>query len=86
MGRPSEVSDGHPADVCVTPPGRKTMLRKLAITAGLLAFVGALGGCFSLNGEENTRIINKWGRDADSVRALTNKYFFNYDRDDPRDW
>jgi hypothetical protein len=63
------------------------MFRKFVISAGLLAFVSALGGCFSLtNWDENTRMIDKWGSDADSVRALTNKYFFNFDRDDPRDW
>lgn len=60
------------------------MIRKLVVAAGLLAVVTALGGCFSLtNWDEDTRMVNKWGRDADSLRNLTNKYFFNYDRYDP---
>ena len=46
------------------------MVRKFVISAGLCAFVGALGGCFSLNWDENTRMIDKWGRDADDIRAL----------------
>ncbi|MCE9637881.1 MAG: hypothetical protein K8T90_19445 [Planctomycetes bacterium] len=60
------------------------MIRKLVVSAGLLAVVGALGGCFSLtNWDEDTRMINKWGSDMDSMRTLTNKYFFNYDANDP---
>lgn len=60
------------------------MIRKLAMTAGLFAVVSALGGCFSLsNWDENTRMVDKWCRDAGEVRTLTNKYFFNYDANDP---
>ena len=60
------------------------MFRKIAMSAGLLAVVSALGGCFSLtNYEDDTRMINKWGRDMDDIRVLTNKYFFNYDANDP---
>jgi hypothetical protein len=60
------------------------MIRKFVVSAGLLAVVGALGGCFSLtNYDEDTRMINKWGSDLHDVRILTCKYFFNYDPTDP---
>lgn len=60
------------------------MIRKIAMSAGLLVVVSALGGCFSLtNWDEDTQMINKWGRDAHDMRTLTNKYFFNYDANDP---
>ena len=60
------------------------MIRKLAVSVGLFAVVSALGGCFSLtNWTEDTRMIDKWGSDFDDMRTLTNKYFFNYDANDP---
>ena len=59
------------------------MIRKFVVSAGLLAVIGAVGGCFSLNQDENVRMINSWGRDAHDMRQLTNKYFFNYDANDP---
>jgi hypothetical protein len=62
-----------------------SMLRKIVTSAALLAVVASLGGCFSLNWDENVSMINKWGKDAHDVRQLTNKYFFNYDANDPFD-
>jgi hypothetical protein len=59
------------------------MIRKFMLSAALLAAVGSLGGCFSLNMDENERMINHWGKSADEIRALTNKYFFDFDRDSP---
>lgn len=60
------------------------MIRRVAISLGLLAAVSGLGGCFSLtNWDDDVRMINKWGSDLDDMRVLTNKYFFNYDANDP---
>lgn len=60
------------------------MIRKATLTAGLLAVVGSLGGCFSVTDwDENARMANKWKDDANDMRMLTNKYFFNYDAEDP---
>ena len=59
------------------------MVRKFVLSAMALAMVASLGGCFSLNWDENTRMISKYEDDANGVRKLTNKYLFNYDADDP---
>lgn len=59
------------------------MLRKIVLSAALVGVVGSLGGCFSLNMGENERMINHWGKNMDEVRALSNKYFFDFDRDSP---
>ena len=59
------------------------MVRRFASLAGLFVMVAALGACFSLNQDENIRMINTWGDDAHDMRQLTNKYFFNYDHTDP---
>ena len=58
------------------------MIRRIALMAGLVGAVG-LTGCFSLNYDEDVRQINHYGKSADSIRKLTNKYFFDYDQDDP---
>jgi hypothetical protein len=59
------------------------MIRKIGLTAAFLAASAGLPGCFSLNMEENDRMISHWGRSLDEMRALTNKYFFDFDRDSP---
>ncbi len=59
------------------------MVRKLVVLAGLFAVSTSLSGCFSLNFDETVRMINTWGQDAHEMRVMTNKYFFNFDRDDP---
>lgn len=61
------------------------MIRKFVLAAALLGAVGSLPGCFSFNMEENDRMINHWGNSIDEMRALTNKYFFDFDRDNPFD-
>ena len=61
------------------------MVRKFVLSAMALALVASLGGCFSLNWDEDVRMIDKYGRDADGIRKLTNKYLFNYDADNPFD-
>ena len=50
--------------------------------AGLFGAVG-LTGCFSLNYDEDVRQINHYGKSADDIRRMTNKYFFDYDQNDP---
>ncbi len=62
---------------------RKNTFRKFVLSAVALSLVASLGGCFSLNWDENVSMINKWGKDADGIRKLTNKYLFNYDADSP---
>jgi hypothetical protein len=63
--------------------GRKTMVRRTVLSLGLVAVAVGLSGCFSLNMDENVRQINHYGKSADELRKLTNKYFFDYDQDDP---
>jgi hypothetical protein len=58
------------------------MIRRFALMAGLAGVV-SLTGCFSLNYDEDVRQINHYGKQADDLRKLTNKYFFNYDADNP---
>lgn len=60
------------------------MIRRIALMAGLAAVV-SLTGCFSLNYDEDVRQINHYGHQADDLRKLTNKYFWNYDADNPFD-
>jgi len=61
------------------------MIRKCVLGAALLGAVACLPGCFSFDMEENSRMINHWGDNIDEMRALTNKYFFDFDRDNPFD-
>jgi len=58
------------------------MTRRIVLVAGLFAAVG-LTGCFSLNYDEDVRQINHYGKSLDDIRKLTNKYFFDYDQDNP---
>ena len=59
------------------------MIRKLVLSVALLGAAGSLPGCFSFNMEENDRMIDHWGKSIDEMRVLTNKYFFDFDRDSP---
>lgn len=58
------------------------MIRRIALMTGLLGAV-SLTGCFSLNFDEDVRQINHYGKSADEIRKLTNKYFLDYDADNP---
>lgn len=58
------------------------MMRRIVLVAGLFGAVG-LTGCFSLNYDEDVRQINHYGKSFDDIRKLTNKYFFDYDQDNP---
>jgi hypothetical protein len=58
------------------------MIRRIALLAGLAACV-SVSGCFSLNYDEDVRQINHYGKSLDSIRKMTNKYFMDYDQDDP---
>jgi hypothetical protein len=59
------------------------MVRRIVLSAGLLGVVTALGGCFSLNFDEDVRQINHYGKSLDEMRKMTNKYFWDYDQDNP---
>ncbi len=59
------------------------MVRRIVLCFGLLGVVVGLSGCFSLNWDEDIRQINHYGKSADEIRKLTNKYFWDYDQDDP---
>ena len=59
------------------------MVRRIALSAGLLSVMAALSGCFSLNFDEDVRQINHYGKSLDDLRKLTNKYFWDYDQDNP---
>ena len=59
------------------------MVRRFVLSLGLLGVVTGLSGCFSLNFDEDARMINHYGKSLDELRKLTNKYFFDYDQDDP---
>ncbi len=60
------------------------MIRKLFLSSLVAALAFSLSGCFSLtNWDENVRMINHYGKSADEWRDATNKYFFDYDKNDP---
>lgn len=58
------------------------MVRRMVVSLAVLGALG-LGGCMSLNFDENTRQINHYGKSLHDMRVLTNKYFFDYDEDNP---
>lgn len=60
------------------------MARRIVTCAALLGLASLLPGCFSLtNMDDNVAQINKYGDDAHEMRLMTNKYFFNYDHENP---
>jgi hypothetical protein len=59
------------------------MVRRFVLATGLLAVATSLSGCFSLNFDEDVRQINHYGKSIDDLRKLTNKYFWDYDQDNP---
>ena len=58
------------------------MIRRIVLMAGIFGAV-SLTGCFSLNYDEDVRQINHYGKTIDEFRKMTNKYFFDYDQDNP---
>jgi hypothetical protein len=58
------------------------MIRRIVLMAGFFGAV-SLTGCFSLNYDEDVRQINHYGKSLDEIRKMTNKYFFDYDQDNP---
>ena len=62
------------------------MIRRIVMMAAVVACTGALSACtFSLNYVENIRYINHLGRQFHDIRTLTNKYWFDYDDENPFD-
>jgi hypothetical protein len=59
------------------------MVRKMVMIAAVFAVSAGIGGCFSLNVDEDIRMIDHYGEMAHDMRVLTNKMFFNFDRDNP---
>jgi len=59
------------------------MLRRLVLTSALVGVVAGLGGCMSLNFDEDVRMINHYGKEIHEIRLLTNKTFFDYDQENP---
>jgi len=57
----------------------------LALIHGLVLLGGSvsLGGCMTLDYEHDVAVINTYGRHISDLHQLTEKYFFNYDADDP---
>lgn len=60
------------------------MARRIVLLAALVACGAGMGGCtFSLNYDENVRYINHVGNSLHEIRILTNKYWFDYDQENP---
>ncbi len=59
------------------------MRKKAALVLALFVGSGVLAGCMTLDYEHDIAVINTWGRDISDMHRLTEKYFFNYDADDP---
>lgn len=59
------------------------MVRKIVMMAAVLTLAAGIGACFSLNMDENIRMVDNYGKMAHDMRVLTNKMFFNFDRDNP---
>ncbi len=60
------------------------MVRRIVLTACLLASTATLGGCFTLTDySENVRQINHYYESINDIRLLTNKMFFDYDTESP---
>ena len=61
------------------------MKKRFASLLALCAVASAFAGCtiFPPTGENLRDIMRSWGNDVSELQKLTDKYFFNYDYDDP---
>lgn len=59
---------------------------KLHDTLKVLIIIGAvllLSGCFTFERDHNRKHVMSFTRDLERIHATTDKYIFNYDREDP---
>ncbi len=59
------------------------MFRRTLFSLGLVSLVVGLGGCFTLDFDEDVRMINHYGGSIEDAHTMFNKYFMDYDRDNP---
>jgi len=59
------------------------MLRKLVIVAVLSMVMVGLGGCFTIDTDHGASHFRSWYKDLKDLHVLTDKYFWNYDANDP---
>jgi hypothetical protein len=59
------------------------MLKKLVIVAVLAMVAAGLGGCFTLDPQHSAAHFRSWYQDVKDLHVLTDKYFWNYDANDP---
>lgn len=59
------------------------MRKKAGLVLAMLLGSAALGGCMTLDFDHDVAVINTYGRHISDLHKLTEKYFFNYDADDP---
>ena len=59
------------------------MKKRAGFVFALLLGAVSFAGCMTLDYEHDVSVINKYGRDIYDLHTLTEKYFFNYDHDDP---
>ena len=59
------------------------MIRKIVAMASLVIVAAGIGGCFSLNVDEDIRMIDHYGKNLHDMRVLTNKHFFDFDSNNP---
>lgn len=59
-------------------------MKSILTVALLLAGTSALSGCFSLvDWEHNLNHLKVWNQDLDNIHRDIDRFFFNYDWDDP---
>jgi hypothetical protein len=59
------------------------MLKKLLVVAVLSLVVMGLGGCFTLSSSHNAAHFRSWYQDLIDLHEVTDKYFLNFDHNDP---
>ncbi len=61
------------------------MLKKMVIIAVLAMCMVSMGGCLilSIDPEHQASHIRSWYQDLKDLDVLTDKYFLNYDANDP---
>jgi hypothetical protein len=61
------------------------MKKKVALFLAMFVAATAFAGCtiFPPTGESAGAVLRAWWRDLGEMQQLTDKYFFNYDYDDP---